>query len=120
MQFVIEAIRKVVVLVLLMELVMQLQVGKEYEPYIKMLAGIMVIYSLVSGVVSVTGNFSKNMLKPMEEFQWSGDWYTWGKEKALEEHDEKQIEVEVNVPAISEIKINEIIIDEIKIQGGTP
>lgn len=115
MQFIIEAIRKVVVLVLLMELVMQLQIGKEYASYIKMLAGIMVIYSLVSGVVSVTGNFSKNMLKPMQEFQWSGDWNTGFEENAIEAHNEKQIEVEVNVPEINEIKI-----DEIKIQGGTP
>jgi len=115
MQFIIEAIRKVVVLVLLMELVMQLQVGKEYEPYIKMLAGIMVIYSLVSGVVSVTGSFGKNMLMPMQEFQWSGDWHAGFEEKTMEKNNEKQIEVEVNVPAINEIKI-----DEIKIKGGTP
>lgn len=107
MQFIIEAIRKVVVLVLLMELVLQLQAGKAYEPYIKMLVGIMVIYSLVSGVVGG--------VQPLQEFQWSGDWHTGFEEKLKEESDEKQIEVEVNIPTIGEIKI-----DEIKIQGGMP
>ena len=90
MQFVIEIIRKVVVLVLLMEVVLQLQSGKQYEPYIKMLIGIMVVYSLVSGIFGVWNKVEAEVLAPMQEFQWTGSWFT-----DFEQEADKQVEEEM-------------------------
>ena len=91
MQFIIEIIRKVVILVLLMEVVLQLQSGKQYEPYIKMLIGIMVVYSLVSGIFGVWDKVEDVVLAPMQEFQWTGNWYLDFTEEA-EEKVEKSME----------------------------
>lgn len=126
MQLVIEAIRKVVVLVLLMELVLQMQVGKQYESYIKMLVGIMVVYSLVVGVFGVFSDFEE-VLKPMEDMQWSGEWL-WELERQAEEiveenleespgreeslGEESNIHVQVQISPVSEIVIEEIAVGE--------
>lgn len=66
MEFVVEGIRKAVILVLLMEVVAQLQAGKEYEKLFKMLTGLMVVYSLATVVI---GFFSEeSILEPLESF----------------------------------------------------
>lgn len=110
MQFIVEGIKKIVVLVLLMELVMQIQPGKEYEPYIKMLVGIMVVYSIFSGIFNVFGKFSEIQIAPMKEFVWSGEW-SIEEETVLEEKKEIRIE---------KIIIEEIKQNEIKTIGGMP
>ncbi len=142
MQILIEGIRKVVVLVLLMELVLQLQSGKQYEPYIKMLVGIMVVYSLVSGIFGVAGSFQERVLSPMEEFQWAGSWYfefeaqaeseiAQAGEEISEALDNSQndgqtlegagsLEVQVNTSPVSQVTIDEIEIEEISKTGGLP
>ena len=142
MQFIIEGLRKVVVLVLLMELVLQLQSGKQYEQYIRMLVGIMVVYSLISGILGVFTGVEDRLLAPMEEFQWAGDWYfsfeeeAWSEiaqagEEISEASDSTQnvgavsegvgnLEVQVNIAPISQINIGEIKIQEISRTGGLP
>ncbi len=90
MNVIIEGIRKIVVLVLLAELVLQLQSGKKYEPYMKLLVGIMVVYSLVSVIFGAFGGL-ENALAPMQEMQWSGEWL-WEIEVRAEEMTEKYIE----------------------------
>lgn len=126
MQFIIEMIRKVVILVLLMEAVLQMQSGKQYEAYIKMLVGIMVVYSLVSGIFGVFREIENGGLAPMQEFQWSGEWYAGLEDKAkkqvedvMEEQSEEKkmnvqekriadIEVRIEIPSIAEVAIGEI------------
>lgn len=142
MQFIIEGIRKVVVLVLLMELVLQLQSGKQYEQYIRMLVGIMVVYSLVSGIFSVFTGVEEHLLAPMEEFQWAGGWYFSFEDQAgaeiheAEEHISEALEhtdsigqnqklsdgrrVQLNVPPVSSITVDKIKIEEISKTGGLP
>ena len=142
MQFIIEGIRKVVVLVLLMELVLQLQSGKQYEQYIRMLVGIMVVYSLVSGILGVFTGVEDRLLAPMEEFQWAGDWYFSFEEEALAEMErvEENISdtseqadsmgqgqklsdgqrVQVNIPPVSSITVDKITIEGISKTGGLP
>ena len=124
MQDVIEGIRKVVVLILLMELVLQLGAGKEYEPYMRLLIGIMVVYSLVAGIF---GTFSglEHIFKPMQEMQWIGEWM-WEFEDQAEELTESvsdaereentggNIEVRTECNPVSEIQIEEIRIGEIR------
>ena len=124
MQFVIEAIRKVVVLVLLMEIVLQIQAGKQYEPYIKMLVGVMVVYSLVSGVIRQTDS---GIWASLQEFQWSESWYSeFGKEaEALAEaamekeklqevdggetgHSIGKIDVRVEISPVAEVSVGKI------------
>lgn len=124
MQFIIELIRKIVILVLLMEVVLHLQSGKQYEPYIKMLVGIMVVYSLISGIFGVFRDVENRGLAPMQEFQWSGNWFTDLEEQAQEQVEEAvdeqtgaahggmgeenrvpEIEVQVEVPAIAEVEV---------------
>ena len=122
MQYIIEWIRKIVLLVLLMEVVLQLQAGKQYEDYIKMLIGIMVIYSLVSGIFVFAGRLEQVELQPMREFQWSGNLFSELEEQAknqidvslkkndfngkIKEHNlDAYMEVQVEVSPVSEINI---------------
>lgn len=44
----IESIRKIVVLLVLMELILQLQISKKYEPFIKLTTRIMILCSISS------------------------------------------------------------------------
>ena len=128
MQFIIEIIRKVVILVLLMEVVLQLQSGKQYEPYIKLLIGIMVVYSLVSGIFGVWDKVEDVVLAPMQEFRWTGSWYldfTKEAEEKVEKSMENQkiqegweqtdgkegldnIDVQVEITPIGEISVEKI------------
>lgn len=117
MQFIIDGIRKIVVLVLLMELVMQMQSGKQYEPYIKMLVGIMVVYSIVSGIYGVFGNIESFQIAPMQEFVWSGDW-------SITVPEEKETGDDITSD-VEEVQVEQIVIEEIKVKeigtvGGTP
>lgn len=121
MQILLDGIRKIVVLVLLMELVVQMQPGKSYEPYIKMLVGIMVVYSIVSGICST---FSANMsfkMPPMQEFVWNNDWNA-GEADVVKNSIGKSGEI---VLKIEEVQVEQIVIDKIRIEemktkGGTP
>lgn len=123
MEFVIDGIRKIVVLVLLMELVVQLQSGKQYEPYIKMLIGIMVVYSIVSGISGVLAGITSFEMAPMQEFIWSGDWDTAG--GGLNEDDEGKGGIGDISSNVEEVHVKEIVIEEIKVKeigtvGGAP
>ncbi len=133
-QVIVEGIRKVVVLVLLMELVLQMQSGKQYESYIKMLVGVMVIYSLVVGIFGAFSGF-ESVLKPMEEMQWTGEWL-WKFEKQAEELVEENgygsyemeenlkedwnIQVQTNISPVPEIVIEEVVLEEVHITGNVP
>ena len=115
MQFVLDVIRKIVVLVLLMEWVIQLQPGKSYEPYIKMLVGIMVVYSIISGI----GSFQ---MPPMQEFVWSDAGVT---SPDIKEGVSKDSDFHIRVPHLKEIQVEQIVIEEIDVKeieltGGTP
>lgn len=116
MQVVIDGIRKIVVLVLLMELVLQLQSGKQYEPYIKMLVGIMVVYSIVAGICGAWGRLETLEIAPMQEFVWSGDWSV--ESEIQEDQDDKKSSVEEI--QIDGVFIGKIKIDEIETIGGAP
>ncbi len=138
MQTVIEGIRKLVVLVLVMELVLQLSPGKQYEPYMKILVGIMVIYSLTAGIFGAFGSLEK-VLEPMEDRRWNSAWI-WEIEQQAEEITEEQMpqkgtqdienqtgsdKTQMKIPPISEIHISELHIEEIEIDpiipyGGAP
>ena len=123
MEFIIDGIRKIVVLVLLMELVVQMQSGKQYEPYIKMLIGIMVVYSIVSGNSGVFAGITSFKMAPMQEFIWSGDWDAIG--GVLEEEDADKGDIGAISPRVEEVQVKEIVIEEIKVKeigtvGGAP
>lgn len=124
MQFLLDGIRKIVVLVLLMELVIQMQPGKAYEPYIKMLVGIMVVYSIAGGISDVFAGITSFSIKPMQEYVWNNDWYS-----AIEGTVDNNAADETGRGNISsgvdEIQVEQIIIGDIKIKeigtvGGTP
>lgn len=121
MQYIVEWIRKLVLLVLLMEVVLQLQAGKQYEAYIKMLVGIMVIYSLVSGIFVFLGNLEQIKLEPMQEFQWTENLFSELEKSvkepfkdSMEEKDferNKHMKVNVEIPQVSEINIPVFYVD---------
>ena len=123
MDFIIGGIRKIVVLVLLMELVVQMQSGKQYEPYIKMLIGIMVVYSIVSGISGVFAGITSFEMAPMQEFVWNGEWNLTG--EALDEEDTDRTGIGDISSGVEEVQVEEIVIEEIKIKeigtvGGAP
>ena len=123
MEFIIVGIRKIVVLVLLMELVVQMQSGKQYEPYIKMLIGIMVVYSIVSGISGVFAGITSFKMAPMQEFIWSGAWDAIG--GVLEEEDADKGDIGAISSRVEEVQVKEIVIEEIKVKeigtvGGAP
>ena len=123
MEFIIDGIRKIVVLVLLMELVVQMQSGKQYEPYIKMLIGIMVVYSIVSGISGVFAGITSFKMAPMQEFIWSGDWDAIG--GVLDEEDADKGDIGAISSRVEEVQVKEIVIEEIKVKeigtvGGAP
>lgn len=123
MEFIIDGIRKIVVLVLLMELVVQMQSGKQYEPYIKMLIGIMVVYSIVSGISGVFAGITSFKMAPMQEFIWSGDWDAEG--GGLDEEDADKGDIGDISSRVEEVQVKEIVIEEIKVKeigtvGGAP
>ena len=102
MQGLIDFIRKIVVIVLLLELVMQLQPGKNYEPYLKMFVGLFLVYSLISGLSGgvLQGGFDAKL--PTYTFNWSID--------ATEEtrNGMEKIEIPTNRIEIEKIEIERI------------
>lgn len=124
MQFIIDGIRKIVVLVLLMELVIQMQSGKQYESYIKMLVGIMVVYSIVSGICDVFEGITSFQMAPMQEFVWSGEWDIGTGNIMGQDDADKNGSGKVR-SVIEDVHIDDIVMEEIKIKemkriGGTP
>lgn len=120
MQLFIELIKKVVVLVLLMDLVLQLQPGKVYEPYLKMLVGVMVLYSLISGIAGVWSRAGDWLVKPLENLGWISEGYLELEKQALEQTteevaEEHSIRVEVSVQPIKTIQIEDIEIGKVGI-----
>ena len=115
MQIVIDSIKKIVVLVLLMELVIQLQSGKQYEPYIKMLVGIMVVYSIVLGMSGMLGRFWDFKIPPMQEYQWEG---AWDMENTIFAEETDDITSTIKEIRVETIKIEEINVNEIDVCGG--
>lgn len=125
MQIVIELIRKIVVFVLLMEVVLQLQSGRQYESYIRMLIGIMVVYLLVRGVYGIWYSLEDSVLAPLEEFQWKDDWfYVWQQEaQRITEDAEKNMQTELDEIGhiktevqIEAIRIRDIRIEDVRIE----
>lgn len=117
MQAIMEIIRKTVVLVLIMELVMQLQQGKNYEPYLKMLVGMMMTYSLVTGIFSVFGNIGNGWTGEMPIFEWVGnlelEQYGESDEQSFAEQGSENIQVDDIHIQIPEIHIDNIAVERI-------
>ena len=111
MQYLTEWIRKLVLLVLLIEAVLQLQAGKRYESYIKMLIGIMVVYNLVSGIFGIFGKLESIDLQPMQEYQWSQSLFS-----DLERQAKSQLEnsMQGNITAGNSLKY--VSMEEIEVQ----
>lgn len=116
MSFLLDGVRRIVLLVLVVEFVLQLQSGKQYEPYLKMLTGIMVAYSLVSVVLGSFGQLDKKILGPMESFQWKeaftegADYYEEEAQTGETEEAAKALEVEIKVAPVEEIVVEPIVI----------
>ncbi len=110
----IEFIRKAVVLVLVMEVLLWLQPGKNYGPYLKMLVGIMVVYSLVGGIFDVFGKFGKGIQFAFPEYAWTGDWSIDDLDNEAEDTTEtahNTIEIEqIDIP-IQQIEIGKIALE---------
>lgn len=102
MQGFIDLIRKMVVMVLILELIMQLQPGKNYEPYLKMFVGLFIVYSLVSGIFD-------GALQEGFYVNWPTYELEWVEEETKE--DMKEIE-KIEIP-INQIKIEKIEIERI-------
>ena len=124
MQFLLDGVRKIVVLVLLMELVIQMQPGKAYEPFIKMMVGIMVVYSIVSGISDVFAGVTSFQIKPMQEFVWNSNWDEGIKGTTRERDMEDNRSGEIS-PKVDEVQIEQIVIEDIKVKeiekvGGIP
>jgi hypothetical protein len=120
MQWIVEWIRKIVILVLLMEVVLQMQAGRQYEAYIRMLIGLMVLYNLVGGIFGAFRKIENGGLKEMEMFQWSKSLASDLEERAEAvvegtemENESANMEVQVNILPVSEINIREIRVGDI-------
>lgn len=112
----IEVIRKIVVMVLLMELVLQLQPGKQYEPYLKMFVGILMAYSLMNSVVGIFSNVDSVAKNGILEYQWIGNEIFKGYEEygnALETEESLQIAEQKDKMQIPKISIDKIKIERI-------
>lgn len=117
MQGIMEIVRKTVVLVLIMELIMQLQPGKNYEPYLKMLVGMMMTYSIVAGIFGVFGDIGNKWTDDIPIFEWVGNWDLDGLDEKpdLQQNDEN-IQVDDIHIQIPEIHIDNIAVERI---GGS-
>ena len=120
MQWIVEWIRKIVILVLLMEVILQLQAGRQYEAYIRMLVGLMVLYNLIGGIFGVFRKMENGGLEKMELFQWSQSLFSSLEERAegVVEDTEMQnesavVEVQVDILPVAEINIREIQVGSI-------
>ena len=116
MQGFIDVIRKIVVMVLVLELVIQLQPGKNYEPYLKMFVGLFMIYSLMSGVMGSA--FQSQVGKTWSEYiyDWLDDetYFGFGETEYGTTEDEGNREGigKIEVP-IKHIKIEKIEVERI-------
>lgn len=131
MQSIIEGVRKLVVLVLVMELVIQLSPGKQYEPYVKILIGIMVVYSLSASIFGAISGLEK-ALEPMEERIWSGSGMWEIQEHAIEMTEEQMQEIteqelqnglpkiQVRMAPVPNLHMDDMKIEPINPFGGTP
>ena len=100
-QGLVELIRKIVVIVLVLELLLQLQPGKDYEPYLKLFVGLFVVLALVRGIHSGISWNGLEVRFPSDVFEWSiGD--------IKEETGTSEIEIPINHIAIEKIEIERI------------
>lgn len=113
----IEIVRKAVVLVLLMELVLQLQPGKNYEPYLKMLVGLMMTYSLVTSILGVFGKFQGGIDDAFPGYDWVYDWSlepVMQQEDVTGEQEDSSVKIELIEIPVEEIKIEKIEVERIE------
>ena len=101
MQGLVDLIRKIVVIVLVLELILQLQPGKDYEPYLKLFVGLFVVFALVSGIHSGISWSGFEVTLPMEVFEWSAG-------NIKEEVGTSEIEIPINHIEIEKIEIERI------------
>lgn len=102
MQGFIDFIRKIVVMVLILELVIQLQPGKNYELYLKTFVGLFMVYSMISGIM---GGF----LQGGYDVEWPDFEINWSLEETKEVVEEiEQIDIFVNGIEIEKIDIERI------------
>lgn len=109
MQTLIEGLRKIVVFVLLMELVLQMQQGKQYEPFVKVLIGIMVVYSVAGWFLGMESAADLQI--------WDNDWYDTfirQSETILEQNDSDIEDMRTENAEITIPKIPEICVDNIE------
>ena len=106
MQGFIELIRNMVVIVLLIELLMQLQSGKSYEPYFKVFVGLFVVYSLVCGLSSSFRemNLDRNIL------------FSQGDNFVIEKSKESEREIGPVEISIKEISVERIEIERVGVE----
>lgn len=120
MELLIEFIRKVVILVLLMELVLCLQPGKHFEPYLKMLVGVMITYTLVSHMLSAISGGLVEMEQALNQYKWASDYFFGEKEEVDYETEVSLSEIEdTNIHiSLGEVNVKKVKIEEIKIENG--
>lgn len=104
MQNVIEAVRRIVVLVLLMEFVLHMQSGKQYESYIKMLVGVMVVYTITTGIYALIGKNASFSFPPMQDFVWDAGEST----EYVQTDERRETGIQVDAVEIPPVKIEEI------------
>jgi len=103
MQGFISLIRKIVVMVLLLELLMQLQPGKHYETYIKVFVGLFIVCTIVRGITGANsqGGFEIN-------------WPIYEYEMKIEDLEDKEDKTETIRIPINRIEIEKIEIERIE------
>ena len=119
MNLLIEFVRKAVVLVLLMELVLCLQPGKKYEPYLKMLVGLMVTYTLVTNIMGIFSEVSGGMERVFGDYEWMGNWSYETQIQTEYETGGNNLERigDINV-SLEGVKVDKVEIGEIKVGNG--
>lgn len=100
-QGLVDLIRKIVVIVLVLELILQLQPGKDYEPYLKLFVGLFVVFALVRGIHSGISWSGLEVTLPMDVFEWSAG-------NIKEEVGTSEIEIPINHIEIEKIEIERI------------
>ena len=100
-QVLVDLIRKIVVIVLVLELILQLQPGKDYEPYLKLFVGLFVVFALVLGIHS--GVFWNGL-----QFRFPQDVFEWSAGNIKEEVGTSEIEIPINHIEIEKIEIERI------------
>ena len=117
MNLLIDFIRKAVILVLLMELVLCLQPGKQFAPYLKMLVGVMITYTLASHMIGIFSGGVGKIERIFKEYEWSSNW-SFALEEQAEYETEASLEETENTDihiSLGEVKVDNIKIEEIKI-----